>query len=305
MPKPQPTGPMRLAAICGLMLSAALALAPGRAQAGDTLERLRRDGVLTLGHREAAVPFAYVHAGQPIGYAIELCEHIAQGLARHVGRARLELRHVPVTPADRVDKVASGEVDLECGSTTNTAARRARVAFTVPHFITGARYLVRRDSGIRGLEQLEGRTAVSIRRTAPLQALKTANQERLLRIRIVETDDLDEAFAMVERGQADAFVMDDILLHGQIARNAQPERLDVVGKFLTIDPLAIMLPRNDRELHAVVDEQMRQLIRSGVAQRLYERWFMQPIPPSGRRLNVPMSYLLKDFWKYPTSQVPF
>lgn len=305
MPTPHLAWPAQRALACALLSLGTLCLTPGHAHAGDTMDRLRRDGVLTIGHREAAVPFAYVHAGQPMGYAIELCEHIAQGLARQLGRTKLELRHVPVTPADRVDQVATGQVDLECGSTTNTAARRERVAFTVPHFITGARYLVRRDSGIRGLDQLQGRTVVSIRRTAPLQALKTANQERLLRIRIVETDDLDEAFAMVERAQADAFVMDDILLHGQIARSAHPERLEVVGKFLTIDPLAIMLPRNDRELHAAVDEQMRQLIRSGVAQRLYERWFLQPIPPGGRSLNVPMSYLLKDFWKYPTSQVPF
>ncbi|MCM5681723.1 amino acid ABC transporter substrate-binding protein [Schlegelella sp. S2-27] len=288
------------------MVLAATALACHAAGAGPVLDRIRQAGTIVLAHRESSVPFSYVGPnGQPIGYALDLCTHIAEAVRKQLGLPALARRYVQITPANRVQFIAQGRADLECGSTTNTAERREQVSFTVPHYITGARYLVRADSGIEKLEDFEGKRVVSVPGTAPMKAIVRANAERLLRITVIEAPDLDAATAMVESGQAEGFVMDDVLLYGQRAKSRQPGSLQVVGKFLTIDPLAIMLPKGDAEFKKLVDAELRRLIYSGEARAMYERWFVQPIPPKNESLNLPMSYLLKDFWKYPTDQVPY
>ena len=287
-------------------LLAATAMAGNAAHAGAVLDRIRQAGTIVLAHRESSVPFSYVGPdGQPMGYALDLCTHLAEAVRKQLVLPALARRYVTITPANRIQTIAQGQADLECGSTTNTAERREQVSFTVPHYITGARYLVRTDSRIDKLEDFEGKRIVSIPGTAPMKAIVRANAERLLRITVIEAPDLDAATAMVERKQADGFVMDDVVLYGQRAKSRQPQALQVVGKFLTIDPLAIMLPKGDTEFKKLVDGEMRRLIYSGEARAIYERWFVQPIPPKNESLNLPMSYLLKDFWKYPTDQVPY
>jgi len=210
-----------------------------------------------------------------------------------------------VTPANRIAMVAEGKADLECGSTTNNAERRQKVAFTIPHFITGARMLVRADGKIERFEDLDGKKLVSTKGTTPLKAAEQANRERLLHITILEAPDHAKAVDMVEKNEADAFVMDDVLLFGLAANRAKPEALKVVGKFLTTEPLAIMLSKDDAEFKKLVDEEMRRLIVSKEIQPIYDKWFLKPIPPNDKALNLPVSYLLRDFWKYPSDFVPF
>jgi len=194
---------------------------------------------------------------------------------------------------------------MECGSTTNNAERRKDVAFTIPHFITGARLLVPAASSVSRLEDLEGKKLVSTKGTTPLKAVTQINRERLMRIEILEAPDHEAAVEMVEKGQADAFVMDDVLLFGLAANRPNPQALKVVGRFVTTEPLAIMLPKGDEAFKKLVDEEMRRLIVSQEIYAIYDKWFLQPIPPTQRSLNLPVSYLLRDFWKYPTDQVPF
>ena len=193
---------------------------------------------------------------------------------------------------------------VKCGSTTNNAERRQQVAFTVPHYITGARYLVRADSPVQNLPEFEGKKLVSTKGTTPLKAVDRANRDGLLRIHIVEAPDHARAVEMVEKGDADGFAMDDVLLYGLRAGRPAPDKLKVVGKFLTIEPLAIMFSKNDPQFKKIVDDEMRRLIYSKEAHALYDRWFMQPIAPKNTALDLPMNYLLRDFWKYPTDQVP-
>jgi len=209
-----------------------------------------------------------------------------------------------VTPSNRIDAVAKGQADLECGSTTNNAERREKVAFTVPHYITGARYMVRADSPINALSQFEGRKLVSTKGTTPLKAIDKANKDQLLHITILEAPEHAKAVEMVEKGEADGFAMDDVLLYGLIASRPDPGKLKVIGKFLTIEPYSIMINKDEPELKKIADEEMKRLISSREAYAMYERWFMKPIPPKNTALNMPMNYLLKDFWKYPTDQVP-
>lgn len=275
------------------------------AAAGPVLDRIKARGQLTIAHREASVPFSYLDAERkPVGYAVDLCLRLVEAVKKKLEMPALKVGYLMVTTADRIGAVAEGRADLECGSTTNTPERRRQVAFTVPHYITGTRYMVRADSPIELLSQFRGQKLVSTRTTAPLKAIEQANRELGLGIRILEAPEHANAVRMVESGEADGFAMDDVLLYGMIAGRPDPSRLKVVGKFLTIEPLAIMLGKDDLEFKRVVDDEMRRLIYAREAPRLYERWFLQPIPPKGTALNLPMNYLLKDFWKYPTDQVP-
>ena len=276
-------------------------------QTGPVLDRIKSGGKIVIAHRESSVPFSYLDGNKkPVGYALDLCVRIAETVRKKLG-VKLEdgIELTLVTPANRIAAIAEGKADMECGSTTNNKERREKVAFTVPHFITGARLLVRANSKIERLEDLNGKTVVSTKGTTPLKAVDSANKERLLGLKVVEAPDHARAVEMVEKGEAEAFVMDDVLLYGLASNRPDPKALKVVGKFLTTEPLAIMLPKNDPEFKKLVDEEMKRLIRSREIYPIYDKWFAKPIPPNNTSLNLPVSYLLRDFWKYPTDIVPF
>lgn len=275
------------------------------ATAGPTLDRIRQTGKIVLGHRESSVPFSYLDADKhAVGYAIDLCLKLTEAVRKKLELKTLNVEYLMVTPSNRIAMVEQGKADLECGSTTNNAERRAKVDFTVPHYITGARYMVRANETATDLVGLEGKRVVSTKGTTPLKAIERTNKERVLHLVLQEAPDHARAVEMVEKSESDAFVMDDVLLFGLIASRAQPEKLKVIGKFLTVEPLAIMLPKGDPEFKAILDNEMKRMIVSHEAHAIYERWFLKPIPPRNTPLNLPMNYLLRDFWKYPTDQVP-
>lgn len=283
-----------------------LLLCANSAMAETVLERVAASNKFVIAHRESSIPFSYLDADKkPIGYAVDLCLKIAEVVRKKTGRSAMQVEYLMVTPATRMAMVEQGKADVECGPTTNNAERRQKVAFTIPHFITGARMLVKASSKVERIEDLEGKKLVSTKGTTPLKAAEQANRERLLRISIVEAPEHAKAVEMVESGEADAFVMDDVLLFGLAASRPNPAALKVVGKFLTTEPLAIMLPKDDPAFKKLVDDEMRRLIVSKEIYPIYDKWFQKPIPPKNTPLNMPVSYLLKDFWKYPTDQVPF
>src|SRR5258706_7741809 len=274
--------------------------------AGPSLDRIKQTGKIIIAHRESSVPFSYVLPDKkPVGYAVELCVKIAEAVRKKLNMPTLTPEYMLVTPSNRITVIAEGKADLECGSTTNNAERREKVAFTVPHHITGPPCMVRADSKIEDLPNFDGKKLVSTKGTTPLKAVTQANKERLIGINILEAPDHARAVEMVESGEADGFVMDDVLLFGLMAGRPDPGKLKVIGKFLTIEPLAIVLPKNDPEFKKIVDDEMKRLINSHEANAIYDKWFMKPIPPKNTALNLPMNYLLKDFWKYPTDQVPY
>lgn len=294
---------------------AAPAAAPPAAAAPSVpvLDRLRSGGPLRIGYRESSIPFSYVIKPPegstapvvPMGYAIDICRQLAAVVGKSLGLKSTPIEYVPVTSANRIPLVESGAVDLECGSTTNNAERRQRVAFTVPHFITGSRLLVKSDSNITRVEDMQGKRLVSTQGSTPLKAIEQTNRERLLRLNILTAPEHAKAVEMVEKGEADAFLMDDVLLFGLAANRPNPAALKVVGRFITTEPLAIMLNKNEVAFKKLVDDEMRRLVYSKEIHTMYDRWFAQPIPPSNKALNLPISYLLRDFWKFPTDKVPF
>jgi ABC-type amino acid transport substrate-binding protein len=287
--------------ICCLLL----AVTSGAATAGPALDRIKERGKIVIAYRDSSVPFSYVESdGRPMGYAIDLCERFTEAVKKRLGMKSLTIEYVKVTSATRIQAMIDGKADLECESTTNNAERRQKVAFTVPHYITGARYVVRAGSGIEQLRDFRGKKLVSTVGTTPLKAARQADKEHALGIQIGEVPDHVKGIEQVETGVADGFVMDEVLLAGLIATRTDPSRLKVVGKYLTTEALAIMLPINDIELKKLVDDEMKRLIRSGEAGALHDRWFTQPIPPSSRTLGLPMPFLLRDSWKYPSDWVP-
>ncbi len=299
------TATPRLALWAGLATLMYAVVAPAQA-AAPVLDKLRQGGALVIAHRESSTPFSYLDADKkPVGYAVDVCLKLAEAVKKELGLKTMPVTFKMATPANRIAMIESHEADLECGSTTNNAERRQKVAFTVPHYITGSRFMVRADSMIEELHQFEGKKLVSTKGTTPMKAVEQANRERLLRINVLEAPDHAKAVEMVEKGEADGFVMDDVLLYGLIASRPDPSKLKVVGKPLTIEPLAIMLPKDDPTFKRIVDEEMKRMIRSREAHALYEKWFEKPIPPKNTSLNLPMNYLLRDFWKYPTDVVPF
>jgi len=275
------------------------------AAAGPVLDRIRAAEKVVIGYREASIPFSYVVGnGPPIGYAMDLCQRFVTALRKDLQLKKLEVEFKLVTSATRIPSVAAGQVDLECESTTNNAERRGQVAFVLPHYVTGTRYVVRKDSPVAELSDFMGRKLVSTVGTSPLKAIRQANRERLMGIDIGEVADHVRGIEMVESGAADGFAMDEVLLYGLLAGRPHPGKLKIVGKYLTIEALGIMISRDDPDLKRLLDAEMRRLISTGEATEIHDRWFVRPIPPRHQALGLPMNYLHRDFWKFPSDFVP-
>ena len=295
-----------------LLIAASLVANPALAQApaatvaapAPTLNRIRDTGVVTLAHREASIPFSYLDANKrPIGYAMDLCMLVVEALRRELKMPKLRVEYIAVTAANRIPAIAEGRADLECGSTTNNASRRKQVAFTITHYYAGAKLLTRADSNIQRLSDVRSKTIVSTRGTTPLAALKTAAEKGLITARLVEGKDHDESFAMVERGEAHVFAMDDILLYSLRANSKEPQRWVIIGELLSVEPLSIMLRRNDPEFKRFVDTVLSRAMIDGEVLALYNKWFTSPIPPKGINLNIPPSPLMRDQMRFPTDKV--
>jgi glutamate/aspartate transport system substrate-binding protein len=290
-----------LVAISGGLFSTLLA-AP--AQAGPALQRIRDTGVIRIAHRESSVPFSYLDdKKRPVGYAVDLCLRIADGVKAELKLPALKVEYLAVTSADRIPAIVDGKADLECGSTTNNRERRDKVAFTIPHYIAGSRMIVKTASGIRNWPDLRGKTVVTTKGTTSVAVVQRMNDSSRLGVKVLEAKDHAEAFAMVAAGTADAFVMDDVLLYGFRANAPQPADYAVTGDMLTIEPYAIMLRKDDPEFKKIVDKVMIGTIYDFEIQKIYARWFQAAIPPRNVKLDIPMSYLLRDSFKFPSDKV--
>jgi len=261
-----------------------------------TLKKIQESGVIRIGHRVNSIPFAFLNQkGQAVGYSLDLCDEIVEDIISELGKeVRVEYR--PVTPENRFDMVASGEVDLECGSTTNTLERRKRVAFSPTIFVTGTKLLVRKESGVRFLRDLKGKTIVFTRGTVQEPAMQALNERQKLGITFVTGGDHKESFQILESGKADAWANDDILLYGMLAETRTGDKFRVVGDFLTFDPFALMFRKDDPEFEELVNKSFGNLAGSRAIVHLYNKWFMKRLP-NGVRLNLPMSPHLEELFR--------
>lgn len=261
----------------------------------DTLQKIASSGRVTLGYRESSVPFSYL-AGprQPIGFGVDIYTHLIPALKRATGRSDLEINWQALTSQNRIPLIANGTVDLECGSTSNTAARAKTVAFAINYFYTGPKLLVKQTSGVTDFEGLAGKTVAVTTGTTTMKLLRKMDLERSMNMQLLPGKDHVDSFLLVDAGRAVAFAMDDILLYGQILNAKQPAQWQVVGTSPQVEPYACMLRKNDAAFKQVVDGVITDLMRSGEFERLYAKWFLSPIPPRGRSLNLPMSEALRN-----------
>ena len=278
----------------GMALGFALWCCSAGAGAQGVLDRVAAGGQLVLAHRESSVPFSYVHQGKPMGYAVDLCLRLAEAVRKKTGMKDMAVAFLQVTPENRMAMVEQGKADLECGSTTNNAERREKVAFTIPHFITGTRLLMKASSKVTRMEDLAGKKLVSTRGTTAYKVAEKAARERLMGFTLLEAPDHARAVEMVEKGEADAFAMDDVLLYGLVAQTpGAAKRLAVVGELLSYEPYAVMFRKADPQLAKLVTDSMRALARDGEIDRQYRRWFLQKLPGGQQRLGLPMSAQLE------------
>ncbi len=288
-----------------LLSAAAWLLAPAAATAMDTLGKIRDTQTIVIAYREGQSPFSFMdeERKQPNGYSVELCIKIAEAVKKELKLSNLKMQFVPVDSVTRFTALIENKADLECGSTTNNAERRKKVAFTIPHFFSSVRALVRADSGIKNWPDLRNRTVVTTKNTTTINLLDHRNNVRALGIKLIEGNNDQESFALVEQGKADVFPMDDVLLFSLRAESKKPAMFSIVGDPLSVEPYAIMLRKDDPAFKKIVDAEMVRIISEGELNRSYERWFTRPVPPKGLNMNMPMGYLLRDSLRFPTDKV--
>ena len=283
-----------------VLLFALLAL-PAFAQDAGTLKKVRDTGVLTLGIRESSYPLSYLdEKQQPVGYHIDICNRIVDAVKARLKLPALKVQHQPVTSQNRIPLVANGTVDLECGSTTNNEARAKQVAFAPTTFVTHVRMAVKKASGIQSLGQLHGKPVATTTGTTSVQLMRAHEKGKGIDFKEVYGRDHADAFLMLETDRAVAFVMDDNLLAGLIASSKAPNDYAIVGEVLSVEPIAIMLRRDDPDFKKLVDDAVKGLMKGGEIDKLYARWFMAPIPPKNVNMNFPMSAALKALIKSPS-----
>lgn len=288
-----------LATLAGVVLS-------GSVMAQDltgTLKKIKDTGTISIGHRDASVPFSYYDDKQQVvGYAMDICAFVVAEIKNELKLPKLDVKLNPVTSATRIPLIANGTIDLECGSTTNNAERQKQVAFGATYYLTASRYVSKKSSGITDIASLKGKTVVSTAGTTNLKQVTEANVAMNLGLNILTAKDHPEAFLMVETGRAAAFVMDDILLAGLVASAKAPADF-VISKdaFSKPEPYSFMMVRDDAAFKKVVDAAVSKLYKSPEMQTLYSKWFEKPIPPKGLVMNQPMTPELKKALANPTN----
>lgn len=280
-----------------------VALLPVMSANADTLGKIAERGSIVLAYRESSVPFSYLEGpGRPIGFGVEVANKVAEAVRQATGKKGLRIEYQSVTSQNRVPLVANGSVDLECGSTTNNAARAKEVAFAVNYFYASSRLLVKKSTGIQKLGDLAGKAIATTTGTTTFGHLRKLSLARNLNLSVVPAKDHADGFLLLESGRAQAFAMDDILLAGLMLNAKNPENFAIVGEPLQVEAYACMLRKGDPAFKKLVDTTLTSMMKSGEFEKLYKKWFMSPIPPRQRSLGLPISDRLRDQLKSPTDQ---
>ena len=283
------------------VIAVALATAFAAGAQAQTLDKIKKDGAITIGHRDASIPFSYFDdKQQPVGYSMDICMKIADAVKAELKMPNLKVNLNPVTSATRIPLMANGTIDLECGSTTNNLDRQKQVSFAPTTFVTANRLVSKKVSNITKLDDMKGKALVSTSGTTNLKQVTELNGSRGLGMNIAAAKDHAEAFLMVETGRAVAFAMDDILLYSLVASSKAPADYVITSEALSVEPYGIMMRKDDAAFKKVVDTAVMNLMKSGELEKIYTKWFMSPIPPKGINLNLPMSAALKKAVASPT-----
>ncbi|AZG15448.1 amino acid ABC transporter substrate-binding protein [Cupriavidus pauculus] len=285
--------------LAGVALAAAL---PAAFAQSPVLDKIRETGTITLGYRESALPFSFADdRGQPAGYAVDLCLRVADAAKQKLGLKDLKVRWLPLTPQNRVPAIVNGLADLDCAPNTNTLERQKQVAFSVSHYVSTVRMLVRADSGIQSFSDLRGKTVVTSAGSTGDRHVRRLKGE--YGFHDVYAKDHGESFLLLETGRAQAFVMDDVLLAGLRAKSKDPSQYVIVGPALSVEQNALMMSKADPAWKQLVDQTLTRTFASPDAAALQKRWFQQPIGNRGTNLALAPSAEVVNAWKHPSDAV--
>lgn len=273
------------------------------AQESPTLKKIKDTGSMTLGHRESSIPFSYYDDKQQvIGYSHELMLKVVEAIRSELKLARLDTRLMPVTSANRITLVQNGTIDIECGSTTNNTERQKQVAFSTSIFVIGTKLMTKKTSGINDFPDLAGKNVVTTAGTTSERLIRKMNEDKQMKMNVISAKDHGEAFLTLETGRAVAFMMDDALLFGEMAKAKRASDWVVVGTPQSKEAYGCMLRKDDAGFKKVVDAALSKAMTSGEAEKIYAKWFLNPIPPKGLNLNMPLSEDMKALMKAPNDK---
>jgi ABC-type amino acid transport substrate-binding protein len=289
------------------LVAGSLYLLATASYAADTLSKIRDSKSITIAHQEGSVPFSFLDANKkPVGYGIELCLKFVDEIQKELKLPQLKVNYFPINSGNRIPAIVEGKADIECGTTTNTPERRKEVAFTIPHFISATRMLVKADSNIKNWADLRNRKIVITKGAVQYKAIQDRNVNSALNMTIFEGKDNMDSFKTLERGEVVAFTLGDVLAYSLKAKAKDPSAFLVVGDPLSADPYAAMFRKDDAPFKALIDASMAKIMLSGELTKLYEKWFKSPHPAlDNASLDMPMSYLLRDSLKFPSDKVAY
>lgn len=288
----------KLSALALVLFASGAALA----QATDTVAKAKASGVVTMGVRDSSGALSYTLGdGKYVGYHVEICQRVIASLEKAVGR-KLEVKYQPVTSQNRIPLVQNGTVDIECGSTTNNTARAKDVAFLMTTFVEEVRVAVKANSGITSVAQLNGKSVATTTGTTAVQTLRKNERASGIDFKEIYGKDHSDSFLLLDSGRADAFVMDASILAGNISSAKNPADFRIVGEVLSVEPIAIMIRKDDAALKKIGDDTIKNLIKTGEINKLWDKWFMQPIPPKNTRVGLAVSESTKAAWANPNDK---
>ncbi|MBN3255656.1 amino acid ABC transporter substrate-binding protein [Pectobacterium brasiliense] len=293
---------MRKLALSLLLLGTAASVAQAEDLAG-TLKKVKDNGVIVIGHRESSVPFSYYDNTQKVvGYSQAYSDKIVEAVKKKLDAPNLQVKLLPITSQNRIPLLQNGTFDFECGSTTNNLERQKQAAFSNTIFVVGTRLLTKKDSGVKDFSDLAGKTVVVTSGTTSEVLLNKLNEEKQLKMRIISAKDHGDSFRTLESGRAVAFMMDDALLAGERAKAKNADQWDIVGKAQSEEAYGCMLRKDDPQFKKLVDDTIAEVQTSGEAEKWFDRWFKQPIPPKDLNLNFALSDEMKALFKAPNDK---
>jgi glutamate/aspartate transport system substrate-binding protein len=290
---------MKKSILVATLLAAAFAV---QAQTTDTLKKIKDTGTVVMGVRGSSGALSYtLGEGKYVGFHVELCQRALEDIRKQLGLAKLDIKYQEVTSANRIPLVQNGTVDIECGSTTNNEARAKDVAFAHTAYVEEVRILTKVSSGIKGIADLNGKSVATTTGTTSVQLLRKHERATGVDFKEVFGKDHADSFLLLESGRADAFVMDGQILAGLASKSKSPSEYHMVGEVLSVEPIAIMVRKDDPAFLAAVNKTLDGLMKSGEISKIYDKWFMQPIPPTNTKVGLPASEATKAAWKNPNS----
>jgi glutamate/aspartate transport system substrate-binding protein len=272
------------------------------AYAESTLKKIKDSGTINVGVRESSGLSYTIGNNQYVGYHVELCNKVLAGIQKQLGLKKLDIKYIPVTSQNRIPLMTNSTIDIECGSTTNNLARQKEVAFAVTTFVEEVRIAVKANSGINGIAQLAGKNVAVTTGTTSVQTLRKHEKGANINFNEIYGKDHSDSFLLLESGRADAFIMDGSILAANISKSKKPSDYKLVGEVLSVEPIGIMMRKDDPEFKKAVDDQLKAIMKSGEIAKIWDKWFMQPVPPTNIKIGLPPNENTKAAWANPNDK---